>query len=388
MSSDRPFIAHLSDLWSLTRFDGPELSAYAENLLFKDAQRGLITLGFVSMTMQLLAASAYALLGFDPMYVYSCFVLAMLSIHIAISARYVRESRVLYLLGTTLLTVNGVAFVLLAHQAGSLDAALFTAVILLFLVMPLVPWGLREGLLIVLLVYALFTFSTLSVEGRFDHKTLWMLQLAMIAGGGATLTVIVRNIIIRRDDIRTRFELEKAHNRMATLSLKDPLTGAWNRRFLDQNFEKIHLDMVRHQRSLQLALIDIDDFKKINDSQGHDFGDMVLMRLAANFMAGFEDGEHLMRLGGDEFMVLMSREDAREYVERSAVALQTDPQLLSGSADTQVNVSIGLLEFPGDQAVSLNRIYRAADEALYRAKSRKHAIAGPSIEQAGLAGAG
>ncbi len=226
----------LGELWSLTRFDAAELSAYAESMMFADTRKGVVMLGMVSLLLLASSAIVYAILGFAPLYIYSCGVLAALSIHVVISAHAVEEPRVLYLLGITLLVVNGVAFVLLAHYSGTFNTALVASVVFLFLVMPLVPWGLREALLIVTLVYGLFTLSTLSVQGRFETDTLLMLQFAMLGAGMTTLTVIVRNILVRRGDIKTRYELEKARNRMAMLSLRDPLTGAWNRRFLDEKF--------------------------------------------------------------------------------------------------------------------------------------------------------
>lgn len=384
MSAEQNTLNNFAELWSLTRFDGAELSEYAESLMFADTRRGLMTLGIVSMLLLAASALAYAVLSFDGIYVYSCSVLAGLSLHITVSARAVQETRVLYLLGTTLLVVNGVAFVLLAHHAGSLNAALFAAVILLFLVMPLVPWGLREAALIVVLVYVLFTVSTLSVEGRFDEQTLWMLQLAMLGAGLTTLTVIARNVLIRRDDIRTRFELEKAHDRMRLLSFKDPLTGAWNRRFLEQKFEEIREDYRRSGRAMQFALIDVDNFKTLNDSQGHDYGDLVLIRLVANFLALFRDNEHMIRLGGDEFLLLMSDEGAEQMIERGATALRTDPQLFAGSAKTQVSVSVGLVSLPADVQTTLEDVYRAADQALYRSKARKGQKDRRPVQTAGL----
>lgn len=371
MPTEQKSLAGFGELWSLTRFDGAELSEYAESLMFGDTRKGLMTLGLVSMLLLAGSALAYSLLGFERIYIYSCSVLAGLALHITVSARAVEETKVLYLLGTTLLVVIGVAFVLLAHHAGTLNAALFAGVILLFLVMPLVPWGMREATLIVLLVYGLFTVSTVSVAGRFEKETLWMLQLAMLGAGIATLTVIARNIVIRRDDIKTRFQLEKAHERMTLLSLKDALTGAWNRRFLDQEFERIREEYRAQGLTLHFALIDVDNFKDINDTQGHDYGDLVLNRLVANFLALFRDNEHLVRLGGDEFLLLMGGDDAMKMIERGATALRTDNQLFSGSARTQVSVSIGVVSLPPDAETTLDAVYRAADDALYRSKAGK-----------------
>ncbi|MCU7878531.1 MAG: GGDEF domain-containing protein [Candidatus Thiodiazotropha sp. (ex Lucinoma borealis)] len=336
-------LARLNELWSLTRYEGAELSEYAESLVFQETRKGIVILGLVSLLLLSTSAFAYALLGFEALYVYSCVVLAVLSLHVAVSARVVQEINTLYLLGITLLVVNGVAFVLLAHHSGSLNSALFASVILLFLVMPLVPWGVREALLIVLLVYFLFTLSTISVDGRFEKETLWMLQFSMLGAGLTTLTVIGRNVMVRKIDIRTRFELEKAHDRMELLSLKDPLTGAWNRRFLDQKFLDIRTAYDLNGNTMHFALIDVDNFKILNDSQGHDYGDLVLRRLVVNFLALFSGNEHLIRMGGDEFLLILSQNDPESILQQGAIALRTDPQLFSGSADSQVNVSIGLV---------------------------------------------
>ncbi|MEN8177441.1 MAG: diguanylate cyclase [Pseudomonadota bacterium] len=168
----------LVELWSLTRFDDKALSEYSESKMFADTRRGVVMLGLVLLLLLVSSAIVYAILGYESIYVYSCLVLAALSIHVAISAHAVEEARILYLLGITLLVVNGVAFVLLAHYSGTFNSALFASVVFLFLVMPLVPWGLREALLIVTLIYALFTLSTLSVQGRFEHETLLILSCA------------------------------------------------------------------------------------------------------------------------------------------------------------------------------------------------------------------
>jgi diguanylate cyclase (GGDEF)-like protein len=386
MPAEQKTLGSLAELWSLTRFDGAELSEYAETMMFSDTRRGLIILGIVSMMLLAASALAYALLDFDQIYIYSCCVLAALSLHIAVSSKAVQETRVLYLLGATLLVVNGVAIVLLAHQAGSLNSALFAAVILLFLVMPLVPWGLREAGVIVGLVYVTFTVSTLSVDGRFSQETLWMLQLAMLGAGITTLVVIARNALVRRDDIKTRFELEKAHDRMQLLSLKDPLTGAWNRRFLEEKFAQIRNDYRHDGCTMHFALIDVDNFKLINDSQGHDYGDLVLIRLVANFLALFKDSEHMIRLGGDEFLLLIGSDDACQMIERGATALRTDPQLFSGSAKSQVDVSVGLVSLSPQSDFTLEDVYRAADHALYQSKARKDVGRDNYIEMAAVPG--
>ncbi|MDX2505987.1 MAG: GGDEF domain-containing protein [Gammaproteobacteria bacterium] len=371
MGMNGRILTSLAELWSLTKFNGAELTDYAESMMFQDTRKGIIILGMVSMFLLAASAVVYFLLGYDTLYIYSCSVLAALAFHVSVSARSIHEINVLYLLGMTLLVVNGVAFVLLAHHTGTFNAALFASVILLFLLMPLVPWGLREAMLIVLLVYSVFTFSTLSVAGRFSHETLWMLQFAMIAAGGTTLIVIGRSIVVRRDDIQARFELVKAHDHMAMLSLKDPLTGAWNRRFMEENFSGIKASYQQAGCGMRLAQIDIDDFKVLNDSRGHHYGDLVLRRLVANFLELFSAREHLIRMGGDEFMLLMPDDASVDLIEQGARALRSDAQLFSASADSQVNISVGLLSIPVNTEVSLQDAYRAVDKVLYQAKASK-----------------
>ncbi len=370
----------LRDIWSLTNFGQPGISEYAEQLIFLDTRRGVFLLSVVTMLMLATAAVLYSVLEFDSVYFYTCALLAILSLHMAISSRTVQETRVLYLLGITLLVVNGVAFVLLAHQAREFDSWLVGSVILLFLVMPLVPWGLREGLLIVLLVYLVFTVSTLSVDGRFTHDTLLMLQYVMLGSGLTTLIVIGRNIGVRKHEITTRYELEKARHRMELLALKDPLTGAWNRRFLEQEFTPIVSEYQKSGLPFHFAIIDIDAFKLLNDRKGHDYGDLVLRRLVANFLMGFSDNEHLVRTGGDEFALLSTNAQPEKMIAGTASALKSDPQLDTASAEGQVSISVGMVTVSPEESVSLDSVYRKADEALYRVKARS----GRQVGQSGL----
>ncbi len=367
----RQLVDTLEEIWSLTNFNRNELTDYAKNLIFLDTRRGIIILCWVMFLMLGSFAILYHMLGYARIYVYSFTILALLSLHMSISARVIRETRVLYLLGTTLLVINGVAMVLLAHQTGGFNSSLFASVVLLFLVMPLVPWGFREALLIVALVYLVFTTSTLSVEGRFEPQNLWILQFVMVGASLTTLVVISRNIIVRRNDIKTQYELELAHDRMELLSLKDPLTGAWNRRFLEQNFADIIDSYQNKNRPIYFAIIDINDFKPINDTFGHDYGDLVLKKLVKHFVKSFIGNEHLIRMGGDEFAVLMSSDDPKRILQQAADELRVDDDLFSASREKQVNLSIGVIEIPLHKQVDLDQIYRVADSVMYQAKQKK-----------------
>lgn len=364
-------MASFSSIWSITSFRRSDLSEYAETSMFSDTRRGIIVLCWVLFALLVSSAALYYYLGYDRIYVYSSSILAVLSLHMSISVRAISETRVLYLLATTLIVIIGVAMVLLAHQSGGFNAALFASVVLLFLVMPLVPWGLREALLIVVLVYAVFTFSTLSVEGKFDSETLWILQFVMLGASLTTLVVISRNIQMRKDDIKMRFELKKAHDHMQMLSLKDPLTGAWNRRFLEQKFDSIIVDFQQSNHPIYFVTIDINDFKPLNDKYGHEFGDRVLQKLVTHFKQTFTEHEYLIRMGGDEFALLMTCSKPQHFLNIAAKTLLNDPELQTQNSHTQIHVSMGVIQIDSKQPMSLSEIYRKADRILYRAKEKK-----------------
>jgi diguanylate cyclase (GGDEF)-like protein len=269
----------------------------------------------------------------------------------------------------TLIIVSGTAFVLLAHHEGNFNNALLPSVVVLFMVIPIVPWGMREGVAIVSLIYLVFTLSTLSVDGRFSSDNLLILQFMMLVSAMVSLTILGRNVAIRKDDIRARFELEKAHRKMERLSYEDGLTGAWNRRFLEVQFRRLMRRMLeRSNNNVYFGLIDVDDFKHINDSHGHHIGDEVLRRIADTFQRVLGDRSYVFRIGGDEFVILFEADDYQTQLQTAATELGTK------SADVPaVKVSIGIIEvreLPSD--LDLEKLYKEADQSLYRAKTRKH----------------
>jgi diguanylate cyclase (GGDEF)-like protein len=360
----------LKALWSLTRFDDAGLSNYAQELVLNDTRKGVMVLGLVSVLLLACGAFFYTLLGYEPIYLYSYSILAMLSAHMYFSARAINDIRALYLLGIAILVINGVVLVLTAHQVGTISLSLFASVILLFLVMPLVPWGLREAVVIVVMIYTVFTLSTLTVEGRFEGQTLWVLQFVLLAAGLSTLTVIGRTAIVRKDDLQARYELEQARSKMEILSLVDPMTQSWNRRFLEQRFKEIIDGYKKTNDQFYFAVIDVDNFKLINDTFGHDFGDLVLKRLASIFRSQFNDDHYFIRMGGDEFAVLYAGKGPEAIIRLCGEKLSTDSELVAEENAKAVLVSSGVVIVDDYENADIDQIYRQADKALYQAKNR------------------
>jgi diguanylate cyclase (GGDEF)-like protein len=149
-----------------------------------------------------------------------------------------------------------------------------------------------------------------------------------------------------------RGELERHREELALLSRMDALTGALNRRGFDERLQ----EAVTAGRPLTLALLDLDDFKAINDQHGHAVGDAVLVRLVELAGTALREGDAIGRLGGDEFAVLLPGPDAAGLLAGLRDAL-----------DGRIQVSIGSSTFP-DDGLTAEELYRRADAALYEAK--------------------
>lgn len=165
---------------------------------------------------------------------------------------------------------------------------------------------------------------------------------------------------------RTQLVTEVDRLRSEVLALSralrtDPLTGLWNRRFVEERLAQ----EARADRRTSVILLDIDHFKLVNDTYGHDVGDVVLRTAAQLFVGGVRTSDEVCRWGGEEFIVLCPGAPEPEAVQiaerlRECVAASEIPDL--GRA---VTVSAGVAELaPGATAHTLRR----ADQALYAAK--------------------
>jgi diguanylate cyclase (GGDEF)-like protein len=156
---------------------------------------------------------------------------------------------------------------------------------------------------------------------------------------------------------------ERQRGELQTLSRSDPLTGALNRRGFTERFEAELCDHVRHDgRPLGLIVIDLDDFKAVNDTRGHAAGDDLLCAVARTLAADLRPSDVLGRLGGDEFAVLLPEAGPGEL---RAAAARLEQRL-----GTVAAASIGLAALPFD-GLTAEDLHRAADADLYRAKQRR-----------------
>lgn len=162
-------------------------------------------------------------------------------------------------------------------------------------------------------------------------------------------------------------ELEQTNDKLKKFSFEDELTGLYNRRFFSVRMAEELSRYRRFNHPLSLILMDLDDFKSINDELGHGAGDETLREIAQLLMKHSRGINVLCRYGGDEFAILLvetPRAGALLYAERIRRALVDYPF----SHGRQVTASLGVASLPEDVDTSLEDLVRAADEALYAAK--------------------
>jgi diguanylate cyclase (GGDEF)-like protein len=164
-------------------------------------------------------------------------------------------------------------------------------------------------------------------------------------------------------------EIEKLQDKLVEQALRDPLTGVYNRRYLDATFERELSGAKRKDYPIMIMMMDIDHFKTINDTYGHKAGDQVLITLADLLLSMFRQNDIVCRYGGDEFLVIMP-ESSLEGAQYRAEILRQDFAALSiqyGDMILHATISIGIAGYPqhGD---TLDAIIQSADVAIYAAK--------------------
>lgn len=240
-------------------------------------------------------------------------------------------------------------------------------------------WRRIDTPLMWLYTIALAAFAQSSVSfllaRAWDHQ--WWLGHLIFAGGFFVLSYGVLQAFHTTRAFSTVYSLEEmmrqlegANNQLALQAATDPLTGVANRRHFVERFGE---ELARRQRAgtpLSLLAVDIDHFKRVNDSYGHAVGDATLIAFTARVREQLRAADLVGRIGGEEFSVLLpdvGRDQASKAAERIRAAMANQPVVV-GAVSLVVTVSVGVAEF-GPDGETIESLMRVADERLYRAKA-------------------
>lgn len=217
-------------------------------------------------------------------------------------------------------------------------------------------------------------WATIQLEGVW-HGEIWNRrkngeiypeQITITAVKGSTGPVTHYVAVLR--DITERKQLEKE---VAQLAFFDTLTQLPNRRLFNDRLTQSLARAQREQSSLALMFIDLDKFKPINDTYGHEAGDSVLQAVARRIESSLRASDTAARVGGDEFLVLLpdlqSKDDALAVAEKIRLALE-QPFVTSNGVTLLASASIGIAIYP-DQARIQEDLLRLGDRAMYEAKN-------------------
>jgi diguanylate cyclase (GGDEF)-like protein len=220
-----------------------------------------------------------------------------------------------------------------------------------------------------LAVSAITTITTLTLvnQQRKTQKSL-TLENTKRAQSEADLKLL-RDSLQQKVEERT-LALEAAKNRAELLARTDPLTGLCNRRAFYDDFLHASKLAKRNNKPIALLVIDIDDFKVVNDTFGHDAGDNALVMVAQVITSSIRESDMVARFGGEEFVIaLLETEFTDAFAFSDKLRKKIEANYFSTEKNQQnLTVSIGLSAWKAEQKAEFNDVFRAADRALYKAK--------------------
>jgi len=170
-----------------------------------------------------------------------------------------------------------------------------------------------------------------------------------------------------KSEIEKRIQVEA---KLQALATTDSLTALFNRRHFFEVAEKELVRAIRYQRHFSLILIDLDDFKGINDKYGHLYGDRVLRVVANCISQNSREVDVKGRYGGDEFIVLVPETPhpySQRFIERLTEIIPAELKKMEELTD-EVTLSIGVATFRGEKEMTTDNLFDRADQALYAAK--------------------
>lgn len=210
-----------------------------------------------------------------------------------------------------------------------------------------------------------------SSQAEFEHRSVLVLNQQCLAeliyqSDYPFTPMVQRELLLLESEWLFALRNALVVSRLQQMALKDTLTGLGNRRFFDDSFAKTVQLAKRHHERCTLILLDLDNFKQVNDTAGHSAGDEVLLAVADCLRDTLRATDSLFRFGGDEFAIILSEQDTdnAELVARRLVKVINQHYLCQ---QYNVSASAGLAILTAEQTGQ--QLFSAADTALYAAKA-------------------
>ena len=171
---------------------------------------------------------------------------------------------------------------------------------------------------------------------------------------------------------RLQDQLEEKNRELEELSISDGLTGLYNHRHMHELLQEEYERSGRTEEPLSVIMFDLDKFKDVNDTYGHQAGDRVLVELADILRESAREIDRLGRYGGEEFMAILPESDAeaaRTFAERVRTNVENQQFDIQSDRPLRMTISAGVATYPDDDADGPRRLVHYADQALYSAKN-------------------
>ncbi len=287
----------------------------------------------------------------------------------------------------------GLTLLIAARLVFGGDSGAFTVLPLVFMIPPIIIWaafrlGQREVTLASVAACSVAIWYTIQGRGPFALASLnetLLLLLAFVST--VVMTGLVLSAVVAQRSRATE-ALQRALDDLAEQAIRDPMTGLYNRRFLREFLARELLRAKRGGIGLAVIMMDLDHFKRVNDSFGHDAGDLVLTEVAAMLRRSIRGSDMVCRFGGEEFVLVLTDSTSTSALRRCEeirAAISRLAPSYRGKSLGSPTASFGVALYP-DHAADADGLINASDAALYEAKYAGRDRIVTSSARSGVAG--
>lgn len=344
-----------------------------QNLQQVLADRLINTFALICMVGLPISLYRWFELGFQPIFIHHI-ALSFIVFIAAICKKRIKAIHLIILVVVILTTMSFSGAATFGLQSGTVSFGIFTVFIIAF-VWGLIPAIIYLGVWCLFIIGLGYLFTQHIIQYQIDPVIYAYMPSAwaiVIIGTLITaLFILIMGSAFYRAFDAMLLEVYEQKQQLAQLASKDPLTGLLNLRAGLEAFSTSLARAKRNKSLMAMLFIDVDKFKQINDVHGHAVGDQMLLDIATNLQKQLREYDYAMRIGGDEFIVLLndviSTEDALEISKRLIAKLEntsTNPPHITPM------LSVGITLYPKNGS-TFNELKQQADEAMYEAKNNK-----------------